>query len=126
MPCGESTDVLEVGGGFLPSRGVVTEVRAGGAMASDASSLARWWRALCAGEIVFQASLTEMTTMHGGYDWGCTSRTPPRTVGHGGEGNGYVSLAGCLPASGVVVVLSNQLIDISPVAGALVRAVRSD
>jgi hypothetical protein len=39
-------------------------------MASDAPSLARWWRALCAGEIVSQASLTEMSTFHDGYGLG--------------------------------------------------------
>jgi len=127
MPFGESTDVLEVGGGFLPSLGVVTEVRTAAAMASDAPSLARWWRAFCVGEIVSQASLTEMTTMHDGYGLGLYEPDPPGTVGHGGEGIGFVSLAGCLPASGVVVVvLSNQMIDISPVAGRLVDAVRSD
>ena len=32
-------------------------------MASDAPSLARWWRAFCADEIVSQASLNEMTTL---------------------------------------------------------------
>ena len=33
-------------------------------MASDSISLARWWRAFCAGEIVSQASLTEMSTFY--------------------------------------------------------------
>jgi D-alanyl-D-alanine carboxypeptidase len=129
MPFGESTDVLEVGGGLLPSLMYVTGVRAGGAMASDAPSLARWWRAFCAGEIVSQASLTEMTTMHDGYGLGLYWRHPPGTVGHGGEGIGYVSLAGCLPASGVVVVvLSNQMIGglVGLVAGSLVNAVLAD
>lgn len=57
------------------------------------------------------------------YGLGLYEPDPPGTVGHGGEGIGYVSLAGCLPASGVVVVvLSNEMIDISPVAGSLVNA----
>jgi D-alanyl-D-alanine carboxypeptidase len=127
MPFGESTDVLEDGGGFLPFLGYVTAARAGAAMASDAPSLARWWRAFCAGEVVSQTSLAEMTTMHDGYGFGLYEPDPPGTVGHGGEGIGFVSLAGCLPASGAVVVaLSNQMIDISPVAGALVNAAIAD
>ena len=127
MPFGESTDVLEVGRGFLPSLGFVTEVRTAAAMASDAPSLARWWRAFCAGEIVSQASLAEMTTMHDGYGLGLYEPDPPGTVGHGGEGIGYVSLAGCLPASGVVVVvLGNEMIDISAVALPLAEAASPD
>ena len=95
-------------------------------MASDSASLARWWRAFCAGEIVSQASLTEMTTMHDGYGLGLYEPDPPGTVGHGGEHVGYVSLAGCLPEDGaVVVVLSNDEVDLSPIAQGLVDAVRS-
>jgi D-alanyl-D-alanine carboxypeptidase len=82
MPFGESAHVLEVGGGFLPSLGIVTEVRTAAAMASDAPSLARWWRAFCAGEIVSQASLTEMTIMHEGYGLGLYEPDPAGTVGH--------------------------------------------
>ena len=45
-------------------------------------------------------------------------------MGHGGEDIGYVSLAGCMPTSGVVaVVLSSEMIDTSPVAGSLASAV---
>jgi D-alanyl-D-alanine carboxypeptidase len=127
MPDGKSTAVLEEGGGYLPSLAGATSDGPAAAMASDSPSLAHWWRAFCAGEIVSQASLTEMTTMHDGYGLGLYEPDPPGTVGHGGEHVGYVSLAGCLPEHGaVVVVLSNQLVDISAVAGRLVDAARSD
>jgi hypothetical protein len=44
-------------------------------------------------------------------------------VGHGGEHEGYVSLAGSLPEDGlVIVVLSNNMIDTSVVAEPLVDA----
>ncbi|HEU4527993.1 MAG TPA: hypothetical protein VFT80_08700, partial [Actinomycetota bacterium] len=33
-------------------------------------SLARWWRAFCAGEVVSQASLNAMTTLHDDYGLG--------------------------------------------------------
>ena len=81
MQNGQSTDVLETGGGFLPSLALTSDGPAA-AMASDSSSLGRWWRALCAGEIVSQASLTEMTTMHDGYGLGLGEWDPPGTVGH--------------------------------------------
>jgi D-alanyl-D-alanine carboxypeptidase len=127
MPDGESTAALEKGGGYLPSIAGATAAGPAGAMASDSPSLARWWRAFCAGEIVSQASLTEMTTMHDGYGLGLSEPDPPGTVGHGGEHIGYMSLAGCLPEHGaVVVVLSNHVVDLSAVAGPLVDAVRSD
>ena len=61
--------------------------------------------------------------MHDGYGLGLYEPDPRGTVGHGGEHEGYVSLAGCLLEHGaVVVVLSNRVVDISPVAGSLVNA----
>ena len=99
-------------------------------MASDSPSLARWWRALCAGEIVSQASLTEMTTFHDGYGLGLLDVADPyaRAVGHTGQDIGYVAWAGCLPEDGaVLVVLSNRVVaDIGGMARPLVVAARSD
>ncbi len=129
MPFGKSIAVLEEGGGYLPSLAGASVDGPAAAMASDSPSLARWWRAFCAGEIVSQASLAEMTTMHDGYGLGLYEPDPPGTVGHGGEHVGYTSLAGCLPADGVVfVVLANRsadVVDISAVAGPLVATLRS-
>ena len=126
MPNGESTAVLETGGGFLPSLALTSDGPAA-SMASDAPSLARWWRAFCAGEIVSEGSLAEMTTMHDGYGLGLYEPDPPGTVGHGGEHIGYTSLAGCLPDDGVVVVvLANaDAVDLSALAGPLVEVARS-
>ena len=125
MPFGGSTDNLEEGGGYLPSLAGASVDGAAAAMASDSPALARWWRAFCAGEVVSQTSLAEMTTMHDGYGLGLYQPDPPGTVGHGGEHVGYTSLAGCLPEQGVVVVvLSNDdMIDTSAVAEPLVDAV---
>jgi hypothetical protein len=68
-------------------------------MASDSLSLARFWRAFCSGEIVSQASLTEMTTLQDGYGLGLYNAADPyaQAVGHTGADVGYVSWAGCLP-----------------------------
>ena len=129
MPYGKSTNILEVGGGYLPSLALTSDGPAA-AMASDSASLARWWRAFCAGEIVSEASLTEMSTFHDGYGLGLHNVADPYAwaVGHTGEAPGYVAWAGCLPEDGsVVVVLSNRVVeDIGAMAGPLVIAARSD
>ena len=118
MPGGKSTAALESGGGYLPSLAAVTAFAGSGVMASDAPSLARWWRAFCAGEIVSQATLTEMSAFDpdepvfdGAY--GLALWNPAyghaRAVGHGGELFGYMSWAACLPEEGaVMVVLTNR------------------
>jgi len=127
MADGESTAALETGGGYLPSLAAATSNGASAAMASDSLSLARWWRAFCAGDIVSQTSLTEMRTFQDGYGLGLFSLLSG-AVGHGGEHIGYVAWAGCLPEEGsVVVVLSNRVVEnVLAMAGPLVDAVRSD
>jgi len=129
MPSGKSTAVLDKGGGYLPSLAHVTSDGPGAAMASDTPSLARWWRAFCSGEIVSQASLTEMSTFHDGYGLGLYNPGDPyaEVVGHTGEHDGYVPWAGCLPEDGaVVVVLTNHMVeDIGAMARPLVEAVTS-
>ena len=129
MPYGESTDVLEIGDGFLPSLALTSDGPAA-AMASDSPSLARWWRAFCTGEIVSQASLTEMTTFHDDYGLGLYNPgdSYANVVGHTGESEGYVAWAGCLPEDGsVVVVLSNRVVeDIGAMPRPLVDAALSD
>lgn len=129
MPGGQSTAALEKGGGYLPSLAAASTHAAAAGMASDAPSLARWWRAFCAGEIVSPESLTEMTTFHDGYGLGLYNVTEgyADAVGHAGEhiDGTYVSWAGCLPEHGtVLVVLSNQsLAEIGAMAQPLVTAV---
>ncbi len=61
MPSGVAADTFDEVGGSLPSLARVTAENAEANMASDSPSLARWWRALCAGEVVSAASLNEMT-----------------------------------------------------------------
>ncbi len=104
---GQSADWFESVGGFLPSFSLTSD-GAAAAMASDSVSLARWWRAMCAGEIVSQASLNEMLPKDDWYGLGLGTFLEG-TVGHFGSDPGGVSLAGCVPESGVVfVVLANR------------------
>jgi hypothetical protein len=57
------------------------------------------------------------------YGLGLYEPDPAGTVGHGGEHEGYVSLAGCRPEEGMVVVVpSKDMIDTSVVAEPLVDA----
>ena len=129
MPRGEPRTALEQGGGYLPSLSDASSAGPAGAIASDSISLARWWRAFCAGEIVSQASLTEMSTFVGGPDgYGLGLFNPAdgwaAGIGHVGSNFGYVSWAGCLTEErSVVVVLTNQAIDdIGGLARPLVEA----
>ena len=129
MPLSESRAALVAGGGYLPSLSDASSAGPAGALASDSISLARWWRAFCAGEIVSQASLTEMSWFGpDGYGLGLFDITDGGSVGHAGASFGYVSWAGCLPKDGaVIVVLSTYLFDdIGGMATPLVRAVHSN
>ena len=133
MPRGEPRTALEQGGGYLPSVADASSAGPAGAIASDSISLARWWRAFCAGEIVSQASLTTMSTFVGGPDgYGLGLFNPAdgyaQGVGHLGSNFGYVSWAGCLTDEpSIVVVLTNQSIDdIGGLAEPLVRVARSN
>ncbi len=116
MPSGASPKVLSTRGGYLPSLASASGVHASGAIASDSPSLARWWRALCAGEIVSQSSLTEMSAFQpaehiGGYGLGMYDPAVGYgpAFGHTGELPGYFSWAACLPDDeAVIVVLTNH------------------
>jgi len=132
MPHGESRDALETGGGYLPSISDTID-GAAGAMASDSISLARWWRALCAGEIVSEASLTEMATFFDNVDidYGLGLMNPAdgyaEGVGHMGGNFGYNSWSACLPEDHlIVVVLTNFDAEIFGLGRPLVMAARSD
>lgn len=137
MPRGESRDALEQGGGYLPSISDTIDGAAGG-MASDSLSLALWWRAFCAGEIVSEASLTEMTTFYDNsespelpVDYGLGLMNPAdeyaQGVGHMVANFGYNSWSACLTDDPlIVIVLTNGDADIFELGRPLVVAARSD
>lgn len=133
MPRGESRDALKQGGGFLPSISEASTCGPACAMASDSISLAHWWRAFCAGEIVTEASLTEMSRFHDNeIDYGLglfnpAQRASVKAVGHLGASFGYKSSAGCLTEDPLIfVVLTNQDLDSFGLATPLLRAALSD
>ncbi len=129
MPGGESAAALELGGGLLPSLAGATAAFAAGAMVSDSASLARWWSRFCGGEIVSEATLTEMAAFDDGYGLGLSNDMGAygAEVGHGGLHVGYAARAMCFVGDGsVVVVLTNREDLVTEVAAALGAAARSD
>jgi len=119
MPGGGPADGLANVGGYLPSLGLSSANPAAGGIASDARSVARWWRAFCAGEVVSQASLTEMSKLQpadylGDYGLGIYDPTygDGPAFGHTGQVPGFMSWAGCLPDDeAVIVVLTNHEVE---------------
>ena len=134
MPRAESRDALGKGGGYLPSIADASSDGPAGAAASDTISLARWWRAFCAGEIVSQASLDEMSRLYDNeeVDYGLGLFNPAAgyaqgVVEHMGASFGYHAWAACLPEDRmVVVVLTNADFDIFAMGKPMVIAARSD
>ena len=119
MPAGASDAALDDLGGSLPSLAIASAYQPSGGIASDAASLARWFRALCAGEVVSRASLTEMSTFQPGEfggPYGLGMYNPALghagAFGHTGQLPGYMSWAACLPEEeAVIVVLTNHEVD---------------
>lgn len=113
------------GGGYLPSLAGATAAGPAGSMASDSTTLARWWGRFCGGEIVSESSLATMTDFERYPDYALAvqdrSYDGPAAVGNEGVHIGFVSLAECLPEVGaVVVVLTNdERADPAVVANAL-------
>ena len=106
-------------------------------MASDSISLARWWRAFCAGQIVSQASLTEMSTFYDNVeselpvDYGLGLFNPAERASSRPWSTSVrtsaTSSAGCLTEDPLIfVVLTNQDLDSFDLARPLVTAALSD
>jgi D-alanyl-D-alanine carboxypeptidase len=134
MPYGASAETFDDAGEYLPSLAGVTAMEFEGGMASDSLSLARWFGALCSGDVVPQPSLDEMTDFvaRPGYGLGIIDRSSEYgsdsgAVGHTGNFNGYTTAALCFPAQGIVVtVLANAEHDVDTLTGNLVQAAASE
>ena len=132
LPLGASADTFADGGGYLPSLANATMFTSEGAMASDSPSLARWFRALCAGQVVSPASLNEMTDFdkRPEYGLGIWDRrgeygSDSGALGHTGLAReGYRTAALCFQNPGIVVVVlaNDDEHDADTTAGELVHA----
>jgi D-alanyl-D-alanine carboxypeptidase len=132
MPLGASTDTFDDHGRALPSIARVTAEAAEANMASDAPSLATWFRAFCAGQVVSPASLNEMTDFDERPEFGLGIWDRRYEFGPGSGALGltgvvdkaYRTTALCFQDPGtVVVVLANDgAHDVETAAGRLWRA----
>lgn len=130
MPAGASARTFDKVGGALPSLARVTAEFAETNMASDALSLARWFQAFCAGEVVSPASLDEMTDFEERPEFGLGVWDRSLEYGSGALGlvgeapEGYGTSALCFPDQGVVVVVLANAYEnnVDATAGALWRA----
>jgi D-alanyl-D-alanine carboxypeptidase len=128
LPNAAPAATFEAGGGYLPSIANATMFTTEGAMASDAQSLALWFRNLCAGQVVSQASLDDMTDLgkRPEYGLGIFDRRYEYGSRSGALGHtGYIREGGrtaalCFQDPGmVVVVLANTEHDVETTAGNL-------
>jgi D-alanyl-D-alanine carboxypeptidase len=132
MPSGAPANTFKENGGSLPSIARVTAEKAEANMASDAPTLARWFRALCAGQIVSPASFDEMTDFEkrpefGLGIWDRRSAYGPDSGALGLTGvveNGYRTGALCFqdPSVVVVVLANGEGHDVDTTIGDLWRA----
>jgi D-alanyl-D-alanine carboxypeptidase len=63
------SDIVEAGGGYLPSKASASEAGGSGSMASDAEALARWGYLLFGGAVLAEESLLAMTDFGSGNDY---------------------------------------------------------
>jgi D-alanyl-D-alanine carboxypeptidase len=132
MPLGASAETFDDLGGSLPSVARVTAENAEANMASDAPTLARWFRALCAGEVVSAASLDEMTDFDARPEFGLGIWDRRSEYGYesgalglaGVVDAGYRTAALCFQDPGIVVVAlaNDDEHDVDTTAGNLWRA----
>ncbi len=110
-------NIIEVGGGYLPTKAQTSFGNGSGCMASDLAALALWGYLLFGGKLVSQQSLLAMTNFGNGvYGLGVFNQTKNnawraagQAIGNGGwENGGYSSVLAVLPSKGIVIsVMTN-------------------
>jgi D-alanyl-D-alanine carboxypeptidase len=132
------SNVIEVGGGYLPNKADASEGNGSGCMASDSGALARWGYMLFGGQLVSEQSLLAMTDFGNGfYGLGVFYQSKDRAwrgagqaIGNGGwDPGGYSSALAVLPSEGIVIsVMTNTAGDpktlVFPVAEQLAASLR--
>ncbi len=111
-------NILEVGGGYLPTKAEASYANGSGCMASDSGALALWGYLLFGGQLLSEKSLLAMTDFGNGfYGLGVFNQTKDgawrgagQAIGNGGwEDGGYSSVLAVLPSEGIVIsVMTNH------------------
>lgn len=117
-------DILEVGGGYLPTKASASAGGGAGCMVTDAPALALWGYLLFGGQLISERSVTAMTDFGddrygiGVFDQSRFFSGEVESVGNGGwDPGGYSSTLVVHPASGlVIVVLTNVAGDPTTIA----------
>jgi CubicO group peptidase (beta-lactamase class C family) len=110
-------DIIEVGGGYLPTRASASAGGGAGCIAANSAALARWGYLLFGGDLISEESLLAMTTFNADrYGLGVFDQSIffPQlgvdAVGNGGwDPGGYSASLSVLPKRGLVIaVLTNR------------------
>jgi D-alanyl-D-alanine carboxypeptidase len=131
-------NIIEVGGGYLPTKAEASEANGSGCMGSDSGALALWGYLLFGGKLLSAKSLLAMTDFGNGvYGLGVYDQTrnnawlgADQAIGNGGWDNGgYSSVLAVLPSRGIVItVMTNTAGDpktlVFPVAEALASSLQ--
>jgi D-alanyl-D-alanine carboxypeptidase len=136
---GVRPNILEIGGGYLPTRSDASAGNGSGCMASDSGTLALWGYQLFGGSLLSEQSLLAMTDVGTGAaddNWGLGVRDQTHLAdgfqvwavgGAGWDDGGYSTELTVLPSEGIVIsVMTNKAGDpkilVIPVAQALAKA----
>jgi D-alanyl-D-alanine carboxypeptidase len=131
-------NIINAGGGYLPTAGDASGANGSGCMASDSGALAVWGYLLFGGQLVSEQSLLAMTDFGNGvYGLGVYDQTKnnawrgaDQAIGNGGwDQGGYSSVLAVLPSKGIVIsVMTNTAGDpvslVFPVAQRLAAVVQ--
>jgi len=110
-------NIIEAGGGYLPTKAEASYANGSGCMASDSGALALWGYLLFGGKLISEQSLLAMTDFGNGfYGLGVFNQTKDgawqgagQAIGNGGwDDGGYSSVLAVLPSEGIVIsVMTN-------------------
>ena len=111
-------NIIEVGGGYLPTKSQASDGNGSGCMASDSGALALWGYLLFGRHLLSEQSLRAMTDFgsgaaYDGYGLGVFDHTADLrevfgvpAIGHGGrDDGGYAAGLSVLPSEGIVISL---------------------
>lgn len=105
------SELLQIGGGYLPARCLASSAGPAGGMASDALTLARWGYLLYGGWVLGEDALAAMTDFtNGPYGLGAHDQqsifgSDVSAVGHSGTVPGYTAQLLAFPNEGLVVAV---------------------
>jgi D-alanyl-D-alanine carboxypeptidase len=110
-------NIIQAGGGYLPTEAEASSANGSGCMASDSAALALWGYLLFGGKLLSEPSLLAMTNFgSGSYGLGVFNQTKDgswrgagQAIGNGGwDDGGYSSALAVLPSRGLVIsVMTN-------------------